>query len=796
MFNRVRMTAALSIVVLVGVATWALLGPLHSTPTSAHAATPFTVSVSSPRVVPVHETANLTGSVAPRSPGATVDLQVKTGRVWHNIASAQLSATSTYVMAFTQANPGFYTIRVVKPASSTRGPGIATATQIFTGTQLKLRPGSFSLTPDQLLSFKAYGNDASTLVLASSAPVVVAGNHLVMEATAVAPNGVLATVTSATRSADGTQLLQCATATLDEVYATFNVAAQNGVVATGSSTQAASAAPGTTLDSAHLDGVAKRGPNLNLTDLGLQCSGPDRPKFSLTADWSAVKVDFELDIYGPDLNFVFVAQPTITMSETFDGSVSCSLPDNEKLQVSFPIVESPPIVLTIKPVLTINATGTVSLGYVFAPYIVLGFDRGDGDDFSQEIMTLHGAPTVSGDASFSSQLGVSIGLSLAGLDGITGTIGPELTGALKGSCVDVGADLAISLEADVNVFVHHWVISLWDGHFFPVQLAHFCFTPPTPGQTATAKGGSSGSGGGGTTGSGGGGSGGSGGSGGTGSGGTTADSSISIAWGSHPAPAGDWMAITFSNFRPGTISWDCVEEGTAYGPYSTTLTQATETLTTNTCFDTAPGGSDQVTADGLRSNTIPSDAQTSTPPPPERSISIGWGSNPAPSGSWMDITFTNFPTGPVSWDCVEEGTAYGPYSTTLSAGTQTLTTSTCYDTQADGSDYVTADGVTSNTIPTDAQTATPPPPPTPSISIGWGGNPAPAGHWMNITFTNFPTGPVSWYCVEEGVSYGPYSSSLSSNTQTFTTSTCYDTQPGGSDYVRSDGVNSNTIGTD
>ena len=67
---------------------------------------------------------------------------------------------------------------------------------------------------------------------------------------------------------------------------------------------------------------------------------------------------------------------------------------------------------------------------------------------------------------------------------------------------------------------------------------------------------------------------------------------------------------------------------------------------------------------------------------------------------------------------------------------------------------------------------------------------------MDITFTNFPTGPVSWYCVEEGTSYGPYTTTLTSTTETFHTNTCYDTQPGGSDYVTADGVNSNTIATD
>jgi hypothetical protein len=87
----------------------------------------------------------------------------------------------------------------------------------------------------------------------------------------------------------------------------------------------------------------------------------------------------------------------------------------------------------------------------------------------------------------------------------------------------------------------------------------------------------------------------------------------------------------------------------------------------------------------------------------------------------MDITFTNFPTGTVSWDCVEEGQSYGPYSTTLTSSTETLSSHTCYDAEAGGSDYVTADGVTSNTIATDASSPPPPPPPPATYAETVGG---------------------------------------------------------------------------
>jgi hypothetical protein len=95
-------------------------------------------------------------------------------------------------------------------------------------------------------------------------------------------------------------------------------------------------------------------------------------------------------------------------------------------------------------------------------------------------------------------------------------------------------------------------------------------------------------------------------------------------------------------------------------------------------------------------------------------------------------------------------------------------------------------------------TSAPPPPSSPSasVSISWGGNQAPYGKWMDITFSNFPTGSVAWYCVEGGTSYGPYHTTLTSSTETLTSNTCYDATPGNNDYVLANGIASNTIGAD
>ncbi|HVA99748.1 MAG TPA: trypsin-like serine protease [Acidimicrobiales bacterium] len=92
-----------------------------------------------------------------------------------------------------------------------------------------------------------------------------------------------------------------------------------------------------------------------------------------------------------------------------------------------------------------------------------------------------------------------------------------------------------------------------------------------------------------------------------GAGGSVSTPSVSVGWGNESAPYGDWMNITFSNFPMGRVAWYCVEGGTSYGPYYTTLTSSTETLTSSTCYDATPGNSDYVLANGIASNTIAAD---------------------------------------------------------------------------------------------------------------------------------------------------------------------------------------------
>jgi hypothetical protein len=780
MQQRVRVTAALAIALLVVVAAWAILGPLHKT-TLVQAAAPFTLTINPPNAVAVSQTAQLSGTVNPHSPGSSVDLQVKTGSSWRNYASAQLGSNSSYTFAFEQANPGFYLVRVVKPASSTRAAGSASATQVVTGSEVRLRLGTVVVNPAQLVAYSANGSNAFNLTLSASAPQVAPGNHLVMSATPLAPEGILAAVATVARAADGTQVVKATPASLSEAYSTFNVSVQNGVAVT---TPKSSAAPGgATLDSAHLD-AATGGPNINLSDVALQCSGPDRPKFSIQADWSRVRADFLLNIYGPVIAFDFIADPSITVSETFTGSVSCSLPGRTDLQVSIPVWDAPPIVLTIKPVLTIDATGTVTLGYVFQPSMVIGFDRGDGDNYDTHVLYLHGAPSVSGDASFSSQLGVSLEISLAGRAGITGTVGPELTGSLNGSCINVGADLAVELDANVDIFVHSWAITLWSGHFFPVQLLHYCFTStPTPNsQTPGGKGGP--------------------GSGPPGPGNAPTGpgspglgpASIDIGW---SASHRGWVTMTLHGYAPSTYAYGCNFGSGGDQSFSVRVTSNPETFDNGqTCYDTIPGDAVWVTVGSVRSNTItvqgsPTPTPTPTPtPPPPTSIQIGWsGAHP----SWIWMTLAGFAPGEYTYSCDFGSGGDQSFQVGVTSDPETFDNGkTCYDGIPGDTLWVTIGSVRSNTITVAGSPPTPTPTPTPaSIQIGWSGS---HPSWIWMTVSGFTPGQYTYSCDFGSGGDQSFPVGISSNPETFDNGqTCYDGIPGDTVWVTINSTRSNTI---
>jgi hypothetical protein len=218
---------------------------------------------------------------------------------------------------------------------------------------------------------------------------------------------------------------------------------------------------------------------------------------------------------------------------------------------------------------------------------------------------------------------LSIGLSVGGRLGVTGTAGPEIdtsasftfNGSSGTACANVVGYLKADLTANASVFVKSWSWTLFSGDFDRTTLYSHC---------ATTAGGTGGSGGGpiGGGGSGGGG----GGTGGGGTGGTPtppAGASITASQGGQYGCSGcSALDIQVHNFPTGTYTYSCHDNSgvgggdTVFFSHSISVTDANQSTWPGVfCDDSAPYTA-YLVMDGVTSNSVTFAGSSAPPPPP------------------------------------------------------------------------------------------------------------------------------------------------------------------------------------
>ncbi len=205
------------------------------------------------------------------------------------------------------------------------------------------------------------------------------------------------------------------------------------------------------------------------------------------------------------------------------------------------------------------------------------------------------------------------------------------------------------------------------------------------------------------------------------------------------------------------------------------------------------------TAGQTSSNSVTATASTQTcspPNPPTLSASVngntitwswgGGGGNGLPISSYTLCPDTG---------CVNVGGSPGSKSFTFSCGQTHSAYAYVTDTIGQNSSDSSTVSATTSACPPPTTTT---PPPSASIRVSWGTVSAPYGYgkYMSVTWTGFSTGTLTFYCDEGGTKYGPYSVKATSSPFTADQYTCYDATPGNTDYVITNGINSNTIPSD
>jgi hypothetical protein len=151
----------------------------------------------------------------------------------------------------------------------------------------------------------------------------------------------------------------------------------------------------------------------------------------------------------------------------------------------------------------------------------------------------------------------------------------------------------------------------------------------------------------------------------------------------------------------------------------------------------------------------------------------------------------------VDGGCANVGANSGSTQSTFACGQSH--SAYAYDTDTIGQNSQNSSTVTETTASCPPPSTTTPPP-SKSIQVSWGSVPARYGNYMMVTWTGFGTGTLRFQCDEGGTVYPSsgsyYSVDATSSPFTAITGTCYDVVPNNTNYVITDGVDSNTIPSD
>jgi hypothetical protein len=324
-------------------------------------------------------------------------------------------------------------------------------------------------------------NGAQAVVLGRGAAVPRVGGALVLGASRRAPEGLLGVVTGVKRLSDGSAQVTTKPGTLEDAYSAFD-AQINGTLGE--------------LVSADAGSAARAAVSLDVFDVSFSCDDQGVQR-SIThhINLSELHVNSEIVIpsisnggSGPFINFDIAGQPHFGLDVTFSGSASCTATATAKIPVA-----DTGVLIEIGPEFKLSAGGAVNANMTWEPWVSYGFSRGRGDPSNNfEGFSNDGHTEFSGDATLKLSLALQAGISLVGRTGVTGTVGPEITGDVtantssNSACLTVNADVNANLTAKADVFFNNYNFQLGSFTFGHAQLYHGCTSsapapmPPAP----------------------------------------------------------------------------------------------------------------------------------------------------------------------------------------------------------------------------------------------------------------------------------------------------------------------------
>jgi len=332
-------------------------------------------------------------------------------------------------------------------------------TRIGLGSQTIIRatprPTTVRPTPSAVVAVSGNPADHQTVVLAAGTPPPTVGAAIVVARSGAAPNGLLGLINSATTRPDGRVVVTTRPATLSQAYTSF-YAHVDGTL-------------GQLTDQTASDEVqsAATSKPVKIAKTPFKCKDRDFNN-SITEDdidLSSMRVKATVDASktNPSLSFEISGQPTLNFGFDFSGSMTCTA--SAKL-APIPLGDTG-LELQLGPEFTLSSSGKAGFDLTWRPSIDYGFVRSaHGGSSDTHTFVSHGVNvTVTGQASAKLSLALVATLSLGGRIGVTGTIGPEITGTATAktnpasTCETISGDFAATLAVFWN-FLGKWEYKL------------------------------------------------------------------------------------------------------------------------------------------------------------------------------------------------------------------------------------------------------------------------------------------------------------------------------------------------
>ena len=364
----------------------------------------------------------------------------------------------------TYQKPGAYVARLTLVDSSGHRSVAARTLVVGAPTRVVLRKSTMKLRGSRVTGLTPISPSRETLRLAAGTPLPTAGHTLLIGASSLAPNGLIAVVQRVKRNSDGSLRVTVRDGSLSDAYARLSVVSRYkvGRKLTLSSTRSAkhAAAPEIVPASA----------------VPFSCSTSPGKPINVTADLSNTSISATVDLAAAIFSFNVDSQPTFSLGVDFTGSATCQLADGFALNI--PVPEVPGLVISVGPYFSLAASGTISASATWSPSLFLSIVRAPGHNSRFLQYSSHASGSASGSASVTLEGGIQVTVSVGHAAGLRVSLGPAITATASASssqaCINVTSDIELEAELFADVLWVHSTVILYDGQFFKSTLFNRC----------------------------------------------------------------------------------------------------------------------------------------------------------------------------------------------------------------------------------------------------------------------------------------------------------------------------------